>query len=98
MKRNERNTYNGLKKNVTNDTIYVEIPVAWSHEGRQAIHELLTIEKGMHACRLCPNVLSFETVVLYARGTDAAQENADIDFIAASLPVSEYCWNGYRPA
>lgn len=98
MKRIERNTYNELRRNVTNDTIYVEIPTAWTHEARQTIHELLTIEKHMHAVRICLNVITCEPVVLYARGQNIEQESMDIDNIAKGLRVSTTCWNGYRPA
>ena len=37
MKREERTLLNQLRKSVTPDTINVEIPVNYSHEGRQAI-------------------------------------------------------------
>ena len=44
MKRIERNTLNSLRKSISADTINVEIPTSYSHEGRQAIHEMLTTE------------------------------------------------------
>lgn len=97
MKRIERNTYNNLRKNVTNDTVYVEIPTTWTYEARQTIHELLTISKHMHAARICPNVLTYEPVILYARGQSVEQETADIDTVMKSLRVSALCWNGFRP-
>ena len=53
MKRIERNTYNSLRKSITADTINVEIPVEYTHEGRQGIHEMLTIEKHMRASMIC---------------------------------------------
>lgn len=97
MKRIERNTYNSLRKNVTKDTIYVEIPTTWTHEARQTIHELLTVEKHMHAVRVCPNVINYEPVILYTRGQSIEQEAADIESIMKGLKVSTLCWNGYRP-
>lgn len=96
MKRIERNAYNGLKKNVTNNTICCEIPTNWTHEARQAIHELLTIEKHMHAVRICPNIINHGPVVLYVRGQDANQENADINDVTGFLTVSCTTWNGYK--
>lgn len=101
MKRNERNTYNGLKKTVTADTIYVEIPVTWTHEARQAIHELLTIEKGMVAYCIGPDVITHESTVRYTHGCPSirrAQESADIDSIMQGLRHTDYTWNGYKVA
>ena len=99
MKRNERNTYNGLKKTVTKETIYVEIPTAWTHEARQAIHELLTIEKGMAAYCIGPDVITHESAIRYTHGCPSirqAQENADIDSIMQGLRRTDYTWNGYK--
>ncbi len=98
MKRNERSIYTRMKKTVTKDTIYCEIPTAWTHEARQAIHELLTITKHMHAERICPNLLTYEPVILYARGQSQEQEAMDIDAVMDTLHISETCWNGYKPA
>lgn len=97
MKRIERNTLNALRRNVNPDTIYVEIPISWTKEGRQAIHEMLIIEKHMHAVRRCPNVLTGEPIVLYARGAVPGHIPGDVEEITAALPVSPLCWNGYRP-
>lgn len=104
MKREERRVYNSIRKNTTENTIYVEIPTTYTHEAKQAIHELLTINKGMYAIRICPHagILS-EDVILYYHCTvtmtaeeKQIQEASDIDAVVASLPVSVYSWNGYR--
>ena len=103
MKRNEHTTYNQLKKTVTNDTLYVEIPTDWTHEARQAIHELLTIEKGMYASCIGPEVVTGAECVRYTKATEytantrSEQENADIDTVSSNLARTEYAWNGYKP-
>lgn len=102
MKRNERNTYNSLKKTVTKCTLYVEIPTAWTHEARQAIHELLTIEKNMVAYCVGPDVITHESTIRYTSCSPynikmrQAQETADIDTIMADLRHTDYTWNGYK--
>lgn len=102
MKRTERTTYNQLKKDVTPDTINVEIPVDYTHEARQAIHELLTIEKGMYAlCIYWNNIQdvycvhyehTFGSIPATAKKRD--QENRDIDEVTAELPRHDYTWAG----
>ena len=63
MKREERKVYNSLKKTVTGDTLYVEIPTNWTHEARQTIHELLTVEKGMVATVIGPECCEFKETI-----------------------------------
>ena len=97
MKRNERNTLNGLKKSVTGDTLHVEIPVSFTDEGMQAIHEMLTIEKGMAAVRINWNNIVNEYVIHYIFSASSLdQENERISDIMKRLPVSNYTWNGYK--
>lgn len=103
MKREERTTYNRLKKTVTADTINVEIPVTWTHEARQSIHELLTVEKGMFARCIYWNDILDEYCVHYtfadydeAKEIRKEQEVNDIDEITNNLPQSDYTWNGYK--
>ena len=104
MKREERRVFNGLRKNVDEKTIYVEVPTAYTKEARQEIHEMLTIEKHMYAVRVCPCAADLEkNVVLYYHCTVSmstaekqAQEATDIDTLTGTLPVSVYTWNGYR--
>lgn len=103
MKREERTTYNRLKKTVTADTINVEIPVTWTHETRQSIHELLTVEKGMFARCIYWNDILDEYCVHYtfadydeAKEIRKEQEVNDIDEITNNLPQSDYTWNGYK--
>lgn len=103
MKRIERNTLNHLRKYITEDTINVEISTEWSHEGRQAIHEMLTIEKHMRASMICWNSIQECNVIHYVPCFDEydedqrkAQETIDIDAVMDSLPVSNRTWNGFE--
>ena len=103
MKREERKAYNSLRKEVTTDTINVEISVEWTHEARQAIHELLTIEKHMRATMICWNSIQNCNVVHYAPCYDEcaeeqrkAQENMDIIDLSVMLPISNRTWNGFE--
>lgn len=103
MKREERTAYNRLKKTVTNDTISVEIPVSFTHEARQTIHELLTVEKGMYALCIRWNDVIDESCVYYVAAKHGdeqeirkEQEANDIDEITNNLPQFDYTWNGYK--
>ena len=103
MKRFERNTYNALRKSVTAETINVEIPVDYTHEGRQGIHEMLTIEKGLYVTGINWNSIQECYCIHYERaygetaeGIKAAQETADIDTITEGMKWSDYTWNGYK--
>ena len=102
MKREERKVYNNLKKTVSKSTLYVEIPVTWTHEARQAIHELLTIEKGMIVSCIGPDVITLEDCARYIHAneytqkTRQQQEVTDIDTVAQAVRHTDYTWNGYR--
>ena len=104
MKRIERNTYNSLRKSISNDTICVEIPTSYTKEGKQEIHNMLTIEKHMVATRINWNSIENEYVIHYipCDGVEEfetkrkQQENMDIDEITSELCVSDYTWNGYK--
>lgn len=104
MKRNERTTLNQLRRNVTADTINVEIPVDFTHEGRQAIHETLTIEKGMVAVKIYWNNIQNVYAVHYIpadgvedlENTRRQQEIADIDAVTATLRRVDMTWNGWK--
>ena len=103
MKRNERTTYNSLRKTVTADTINVEIPVDFTHEARQSIHELLTIEKHMRVSCIMWNDIAqcyclhyVPTVDEYTDAQRKAQEAQDIDAIMATLPRTDMTWYGYK--
>ena len=104
MKREERTLLNQLRKSVTTSTINVEIPVSYTHEGRQAIHELLTIEKGLYAPCIYWNDILGEYCVHYERtmgdptatATKREQETRDIDEVTAELPRRDYTWTGYH--
>ena len=103
MKRIERNTYNSLRKSITADTINVEIPVEYTHEGRQGIHEMLTIEKHMRASMICWNSIINGYVIHYVPTVDEyteaqrmEQEAQDIDEVMNTLPKSDRTWNGYQ--
>ena len=106
MKRIERNTYNSLRKSITANTINVEIPVEYTHEGRQGIHEMLTIEKHMRASMICWNSIINGYVIHYVPTVDEyteaqrmEQEAQDIDEVMNTLPKSDRTWNGYeKPA
>lgn len=103
MKREERTLLNQLRKSVTTSTINVEIPVSYTHEGRQALHELLSVEKGMCALCIYWNDVLGEYCVHYepiemdstATATKRDQETRDIDEVTAELPRRDYTWNGY---
>ena len=102
MKRIERNTYNSIKRNTTADTINVEIPVEYSHEARQAIHEYLTIN-GMRVTGINWNSIQ-ECYCIHwepartetAEAIRSQQENADIDDVTKGMEYSDWTWNGYR--
>lgn len=102
MKRIERNTYNSIKRNTTADTINVEIPVEYSHEARQAIHEYLTIN-GMRVTGINWNSIQ-ECYCIHwepartetAEAIRRQQENADIDDVTKGMEYSDWTWNGYR--
>lgn len=106
MKRIERNTYNSLRKSITAGTLNVEIPVDYTHEGRQGIHEMLTIEKHMRASMICWNSIIngyaihyVPTVDEYTEAKRMEQEAQDIDEVMNTLPKSDRTWNGYeKPA
>lgn len=102
MKRIERNTYNSIRRNTTADTISVEIPVDYSHEARQAIHEYLTIN-GMRVTGINWNSIQ-ECYCIHwepartetAEAIRRQQENADIDDVTKGMEYSDFTWNGYR--
>jgi len=102
MKREERKIYNSLKKTVTPDTLYVEIPTNWTHEARQAIHELLTVEKGMIATVIGPDCCTFKETIRYTHSSEATkairqtQEVTDIDEVMKELRHTDYTWNGHK--
>ena len=103
MKRIERNTYNSLRKSITADTINVEIPVEYTHEGRQGIHEMLTTEKGLYVTGINWNSIQGCYCIHYERaygetaeGIRSRQEAADIDSITEGMVWSDYTWNGYK--
>ena len=110
MKREERNTLNALRKNINRGTINVEVPTTYTHEGRQEIHRILTLEKGFVAVRIYWNDIRNCTAVHYIPASTTygdirplyadilrEQETMDIDTITANLPdCSGWTWNGYR--
>lgn len=103
MKRIERNTYNSLRKSITADTICVEIPTEYTHEGRQGIHEMLTIEKHMRASSILWNDIEKCYCIHYVHVVDdyteeirKQQEAQDIDQIMETLPKSDMTWYGYE--
>lgn len=103
MKRIERNTYNSLRKSITANTINAEIPVEYTHEGRQGIHEMLTIEKHMRASMICWNSIINGYVIHYVPTVDEyteaqrrEQEAQDIDEVMHTLPKSDRTWSGYE--
>lgn len=90
MKREERNLWYSLRRDVTEDTISVEIPVNYSREGRQGIHDLLTIEKHMQAVSIIYNDIMDSDCILYVQSSSTEQEGADIDDIMNTLPRRNY--------
>jgi hypothetical protein len=100
MKRNERTTYNQLKKTVNESTLYVEVPTNWTHEARQATHELLTIEKHFTALRINWNPIENMYCILYYNSNNEeirkSQENKDIDDVMLDLSTTDTWWNGYH--
>lgn len=103
MKRIERNTYNSLRKTITENTICVEIPTNYTKEGRQGIHEMLTIEKHMRASSILWNDIEKCYCIHYVPCFDEydskrrmEQECHDIDEIMNSLPKSDMTWNGFQ--
>lgn len=103
MKRIERNTYNSLRKSIAADTICVEIPTEYTHEGRQGIHEMLAIEKHMRASSILWNDIEKCYCIHYVPVVDdyteeirKQQEAQDIDQIMETLPKSDMTWYGYE--
>lgn len=103
MKREERRIYNKLRKMDTVGLLNVEVRHDYTDEARQAIHEVLTIEKGLFAISVCPSAMDFSTVTLYVPAnlpeqirTREIQENMLEKDVVSALPVSEYTWNGYK--
>ena len=96
MKRKERTIYNHLRRSVNPDTIRVEIPTTWTHESRQACHELLTTAKLMHAVGIYWNDIHGEYCLNYAPGQDQKQESEDVDAITATFTPQPWTWTGYR--
>ena len=103
MKRIERNTYNSLRKSITADTICVEIPTEYTKEGRQGIHEMLTIEKHMRASSIlwndiekCYCIHYVPVIDEYTEEIRKQQEAQDIDEIMETLPKSNMTWYGYE--
>lgn len=103
MKRIERNTYNSLRKTITENTINVEIPTTYTKEGRQEIHEMLTIEKHMRASSILWNDIENCYCIHYVSCFDEfdnerrmEQEAQDIDEIMNSLPKSNMTWYGFE--
>lgn len=102
MKRNERSLFNTLRKTVTPETINVEIPEGFTLEARQAMHELLTIEKGLYAVAIYWNDIENAYCVHYERpytetaeAVKAAQEVQTIEAVTADLPRRDMTWTGY---
>ncbi|MBQ5684310.1 MAG: hypothetical protein IIV27_01575 [Clostridia bacterium] len=105
MKRNERTTLNQLKKTVNENTIRVEVPADFSIEARQAIHELLTIEKHMIAVGYYWDPITDTERVNYIKaweGSEGAQrermnqEVTPIEEVEEDLPHHDYAWTGHR--
>lgn len=98
MRREERTRLNNLRKTVSTDTVYVEVPMHFTVEGKQAIHELLTIEKGLVARRINWNPILKEYAILYSPVSDADkelhQETTDIETVMAGLKTTDIWWNG----
>lgn len=104
MKREERTQLNGLRRSVNESTIYCEIPMHYTEEGKQALHEMLTVEKHMIALRVNWNPIREEYTVLYApaRPVNCAerhyQEATPAAQVIAGLRVTDTWWNGFRRA
>lgn len=103
MKREERRIYNGLRKMETAGLINVEVRHDYTAEARQAMHELLTVEKGLVAVRVCPSLTDYSPCTLYIPATtreqcDArkAQETMTETAVVETLPESVYTWNGRK--
>lgn len=96
MKREERNMFNDLRRNVSVNTINVGVPVSYSTEARQALHEMLTIEKHMNAKQIEWNDIIKCYVIGYYPGSKPEQENADINKLMSTLLKTDYTWNGYK--
>lgn len=101
MKREERNMLNHLKgKNgITDSTIYVEVPMRFTDEGKEAIHEYLTVSRNFAALRVNWNPMMNEYTVLYAPMSEDARK-APHDYtpfavVVETLKTSDTYWNGY---
>jgi len=104
MKREERQQLNGLQgkghaTGISDATLYVEIPMHYSDEGKQAIHEYLSM-RNLKALRINWNPTLNEYTVLYAPMTEAEKRQAhDVESFASivnDLRVTDTYWNGYK--
>ena len=105
MKRNERNNYNhiarDIRKNGIESIINIEVPTNYTHEARQAFHELLTAYNLRAVCIYWNDIektwaLHYEPA-RYPEAHDEKrrQEAEDVDAVTARMTRRNWTWNGY---
>ena len=105
MKRNERTNYNhvarNIRKNGIESIINIEVPTNYTHEARQAFHELLTAYNLRAVCIYWNDIektwaLHYEPA-RYPEAHDEKrrQEAEDVDAVTARMTRRNWTWNGY---
>jgi len=105
MKRNERTNYNhiarDIRKNGIESIINIEVPTNYTHEARQAFHELLTAYNLRAVCIYWNDIektwaLHYEPA-RYPEAHDEKrrQETEDVDTVTARMTRRNWTWNGY---
>lgn len=105
MKRNERNNYNhiarDIRKNGIESIINIEVPTNYTHEARQAFHELLTAYNLRAVCIYWNDIektwaLHYEPAHYpEAHDEKRRQEAEDVDAVTARMTRRNWTWNGY---
>ena len=105
MKRNERTNYNhisrAIRKNGIESIVNIEVPTTYTHEARQAFHELLTSYNLRAVCIYWNDIektwaLHYEPA-RYPEAHDEKrrQEAEDVDTVTARMIRRNWTWNGY---
>lgn len=105
MKRNERNNYNhiarDIRKNGIESIINIEVPTNYTHEARQAFHALLTAYNLRAVCIYWNDIektwaLHYEPA-RYPEAHDEKrrQESEDVDAVTARMTRRNWTWTGY---
>ena len=102
MKRNERTMFNGMKKNFSVDTVYVECPVSFSTEAKDE-YRLFLLSHKFVALRVNWSPIENGYTILFAPAKTEEQNETRKNQIMMeysefenTLRVSDYWWNGFK--